>query len=323
MLASGPGGHRAATGPVLDPRVRLAVVALLAYLLFRIFEPFFGPIYWAFLLAFMLFPLNGAVRKRRRRAPRRSPPRLTLGVTLGIASPPSLGRSRSRGRRSSSASAFRRSPSGTRSQAVDDLLRIPVIGDRMQWLRAAHVASRRRRSRTGSVQGVQAAVQFLLAHSRDLRLRRARAPRQPDPDALHPVLLLPRRRRAGRGASSRLIPLDPGRKQRLSEHLQAVTRAVVFGTVVTALAQGTLLGVGFWITGLPSPLVFGVLAAVASFIPFVGTALVWVPAVALPADPGRGLEDDLPRRLERGRRRLGRQLPAAASGLGQGARSAP
>ena len=37
----------------------LAVVAILAYLLFRIFSPFFGPIYWAFLLAFMLFPLNG------------------------------------------------------------------------------------------------------------------------------------------------------------------------------------------------------------------------------------------------------------------------
>ena len=75
-----------------------------------------------------------------------------------------------------------------------------------------------------------------------------------------------------------LIPLEPGRKARLLQHLQAVTRAVVVGTVLTALVQGALLGLGFWITGLPSPLVFGVLSAVASFIPLVGTALIWVPA---------------------------------------------
>ena len=53
---------------------------------------------------------------------------------------------------------------------------------------------------------------------------------------------------------------------------------MVFGTVVTAIVQGALLGIGFWITGLPSPLVFGVLAAIMSFVPFVGTGLVWVPA---------------------------------------------
>jgi len=47
---------------------------------------------------------------------------------------------------------------------------------------------------------------------------------------------------------------------------------------VTALVQGTLLGVGFWVTGVPSPVVFGAVSAVASFVPFVGTALVWIPA---------------------------------------------
>ena len=38
------------------------------------------------------------------------------------------------------------------------------------------------------------------------------------------------------------------------------------------------VGLGFWITGIPSPVVFGALTAVASFVPLVGTALVWVPA---------------------------------------------
>ena len=37
-------------------------------------------------------------------------------------------------------------------------------------------------------------------------------------------------------------------------------------------------GVGFWIAGLPSPLVFGVLGVILALIPMVGPALLWVPA---------------------------------------------
>ena len=62
--------------------------------------------------------------------------------------------------------------------------------------------------------------------------------------------------------------------------MSVVTRAVVLGTVVTALVQGTLLGVGFAIAGLPAPVVFGVIGAVLSVVPFGGTALVWVPGAA-------------------------------------------
>jgi predicted PurR-regulated permease PerM len=42
--------------------------------------------------------------------------------------------------------------------------------------------------------------------------------------------------------------------------------------------QGTLLGIGFAIAGLPSPLVFGVLAVLFALVPFVGTAIMWIPA---------------------------------------------
>ncbi len=56
-----------------------------------------------------------------------------------------------------------------------------------------------------------------------------------------------------------LIPLDEERKDRLFDQLSNVTRAIMFGTSVTALAQGFLVGVGFAIAGLPSPVVFGVL----------------------------------------------------------------
>ena len=57
--------------------------------------------------------------------------------------------------------------------------------------------------------------------------------------------------------------------------------------LLTAVAQGVLLGIGFAIVGLPSPVVFGVLTALASAVPFVGTALVWVPAVLVLLAQGR------------------------------------
>lgn len=77
----------------------------------------------------------------------------------------------------------------------------------------------------------------------------------------------------------RLIPMQTVRKQDLVGQLAGVTRAVVLGTLATAIVQGTLLGIGFAIAGLPSPLVFAAIGALASLIPIVGTALIWVPGV--------------------------------------------
>jgi predicted PurR-regulated permease PerM len=61
--------------------------------------------------------------------------------------------------------------------------------------------------------------------------------------------------------------------------LSGVTRAIVVGTSVTAFLEGVLIGAGFSIAGLPSPVVFGVLAALLSMLPVGGAALVWGPAV--------------------------------------------
>ena len=73
--------------------------------------------------------------------------------------------------------------------------------------------------------------------------------------------------------------MAPERREQLMAHIAAVTRAVVFGSGVTALVQGTLVGFAYLITGLSSPLVFGVLAALLALLPIGGTALVWIPAV--------------------------------------------
>ncbi|HEX4268360.1 MAG TPA: AI-2E family transporter, partial [Steroidobacteraceae bacterium] len=53
---------------------------------------------------------------------------------------------------------------------------------------------------------------------------------------------------------------------------------VVFGSAATALIQGIFVGVGFALAGLPSPVVFGVLATIAALLP-AGASVVLVPAI--------------------------------------------
>lgn len=84
----------------------------------------------------------------------------------------------------------------------------------------------------------------------------------------------------------RLIPMASEQRARLLKYLADVTRAVVFGSVATALIQGVIVGVGFAIVRLPSPLVFGVLAAIAAFLPS-GSAIVLIPAALYLAFAGR------------------------------------
>lgn len=75
-----------------------------------------------------------------------------------------------------------------------------------------------------------------------------------------------------------LIPLAGEQRSKLLSVVANTTRAVVYGTGLTAMVQGFLVGVAFAIAGLPSPVVFGVLAAVLALLPAGGAALVWVPA---------------------------------------------
>jgi predicted PurR-regulated permease PerM len=76
----------------------------------------------------------------------------------------------------------------------------------------------------------------------------------------------------------RLIPVPEEHREQLFNHLASVTRGVFYGIGLTALVQGVLVGIGFAIAGLPSPVVFGVLAAILALLPAGGAAIVWIPA---------------------------------------------
>jgi predicted PurR-regulated permease PerM len=61
----------------------------------------------------------------------------------------------------------------------------------------------------------------------------------------------------------------------------AVARATIKGTLLIALVQGTLSGLTLWIFGVPSPILWAVVATLLAIIPLVGVWLVLYPAALI------------------------------------------
>ena len=77
------------------------------------------------------------------------------------------------------------------------------------------------------------------------------------------------------------IPFRTDIADQLKDRFFSVTRATLLGTGLIAILQGGLVGVGFRLAGLPSPGFWGVITAIASILPVLGSALVWLPGVGV------------------------------------------
>ena len=73
------------------------------------------------------------------------------------------------------------------------------------------------------------------------------------------------------------IPLPNGQVRAIVNDVRDVTRAMLMGTGVTAAYQGVIAFIGYWIFGVDSPIVWASLTGIASILPGIGTALVWIP----------------------------------------------
>jgi len=77
----------------------------------------------------------------------------------------------------------------------------------------------------------------------------------------------------------RVIPLKKDHKDALFYRFREVSSAVFAGSLLVAEIQGILLGIGFFIFGLPSPIFWAIVTTFFALIPVIGTAIVWVPVV--------------------------------------------
>jgi len=75
----------------------------------------------------------------------------------------------------------------------------------------------------------------------------------------------------------RVLPFSEDTADELRTRFYSVTHATLLGTVLTALLQGTLIGIGFRVVGLPNAALWGVVTAFCSILPVLGSAMVWLP----------------------------------------------
>ena len=77
----------------------------------------------------------------------------------------------------------------------------------------------------------------------------------------------------------RLSPLDDNYEARLLIEFDRTSRAVVLASVCSALAQGTLASIAFWLLGFDSVIFLFLVTTLMALVPFLGAASVWIPCV--------------------------------------------
>jgi predicted PurR-regulated permease PerM len=81
-----------------------------------------------------------------------------------------------------------------------------------------------------------------------------------------------------RDALRGVSPLTRGQETEITDHLAKTVKGVLLSMVIVPVVQGVVALLGFWVFGLPSPVLVSVFVFFAAMIHLVGTPLVWVPA---------------------------------------------
>lgn len=76
-----------------------------------------------------------------------------------------------------------------------------------------------------------------------------------------------------------ISPLSDRYDREIAKRIVVSVKSVIGGSIIVAIIQGVLTGVGLAIFGVPTPALWGLVAIIAALIPIVGTAVVFFPAV--------------------------------------------
>ena len=263
---------------------QLATAALLAYALYEILSPLRSILGWAAVLAFIIHPLHERLTRRLRGRPALSAGILTALTPFLVLAPLAVLGVVFAGQVARLIQYLRAASLPSATELLDRLAAYPLLGGLIGWIRenAAVSAADAQGWLTDSLQallkgaaavGGNVALGFFGTLVGFFMM-------------LFMLFFFLKDGHAMLTGVTRLIPVEPARRTQLIRYLGDVTRAVVYGSASTALIAGIVVGIGFAIVGLPSPVVFAVLATIAGFLP-TGAAIVLVPAVLALAVGGR------------------------------------
>jgi predicted PurR-regulated permease PerM len=76
------------------------------------------------------------------------------------------------------------------------------------------------------------------------------------------------------------MPFKDHQKERLATQIKDIVVSTVYGGVLVAVIQGTLGGIAYFFLGIGSPVLWGLAMSVMSFVPILGTFIIWGPTTA-------------------------------------------
>jgi predicted PurR-regulated permease PerM len=250
-----------------------AVLAVFAWLLYRVVEPFLASLAWAAILALSLWPVHRALRARLRSNPGVAALSMTLFIGVGIMIPLvvfGLFTADEASRLGAEVVEILKGPKG--DEVVERLRSLPVVGAPFaEWL----ADMRAEPARLQAYVDENRAILFSLAGSIVSAITRNGFKLLVCLFAVYFLFL--HGETLGTQVRNALAKVGGERMQAVLQHVRATVRAVVYGMVMTAIAQAILAAFGFWVAGVDYPLLLGGLTLLLSFVPF-GPPIVWLPA---------------------------------------------
>jgi predicted PurR-regulated permease PerM len=258
------------TGVHLTTALFYGAVILLAYLLFRVLEPFLVPLGWAGVLVVVFYPLHKRVEGKM--GPNAAASVSTLGVTLILILPVLLlmvlfvheGLDAARGIQAAMTGG-QLSPIERIWQWMQAHSPVPESGDSNANLSAI-------------VQRYAAQAAGLLASKLGAVLRNAALFVFELFVTLFALFYFFRDADSLMKGLRRLLPFDPPQRERMLNEARELINASVTASLIIAAVQGLLGGIAFAIVGLHTPVFWGVVMAFCSLLPVVGSTIVWGPA---------------------------------------------
>lgn len=264
-----------AEGKWLRPLIVVGFIAILALLAFQVLQPFIVPVIWAAILAYVTWPMHERLVRgcggRRTLAALVMTALLSSAIILPIVWFAILIKAE--------ALPFYREivPLIARLQLPDFIVEIPLLGPRIQEI-LAQVARD-----PGAIDTT--VRQFFAQSSGEISTLIGGVGRNLVKLVIAMVSLFFMYRDGEYFASQvgRMLEQFFG-KVRVQHYLEAIgntVKAVVYGIVLAALAQGTLAGLGYWVAGLPVPMLLGMLTFLVGLVPFIvpfiwGSASAWL-----------------------------------------------
>lgn len=258
----------------------LALIGGLGLLLFQVIEPFISALLWAGVLVTVTYPLFRRLRAKMPGRPELAAALMCLGLSLGVLLPLSLillvmiGDLRE-GVENASRTLHQIDLEQLR-HLQGPLFDNPLLG-KLRDLLERNVDLASLDLQGAGVNGLRRASQFVLTRSRGVLGALGHFVFTLVLTELSMFFLF---RDGSRFLAfvRRLIPLDQSKKDLIFARMREVVQATIYGSMGTALVQGLIGGVVFLALGLPSAVLWAVVMTLASFLPLVGTSLVWVPS---------------------------------------------